>query len=109
MPGTTGDLLQLKVDLLRALAQSTRLRILEALGSVERCVREICQAIQEGQPTVSRHLALLRRGGILRARKEGLRVQYRIADEEVIHILGEVQEVLERQLRRRSLLPHGSG
>lgn len=109
MPTSSSDLLELKADLLKTLAQSTRLRILEALGSGERCVGEICREIQQDQPTVSRHLALLRRSGLLAARKQGLKVVYRIADEEVMRILGEVQEVLERQLHRRSSLPRRSG
>jgi ArsR family transcriptional regulator len=99
MPSSTGDLLELKADLLRALGQRTRLRILEALGSGEQCVGEICRQIQQDQPTVSRHLCLLRRSGLLVARKQGLKVVYRIADEGVMHILGEVQVVLDRQLR----------
>jgi ArsR family transcriptional regulator len=109
MPGTTGDLLELKAELLRALAQPTRLRILETLGSGERCVGEISRQIQQDQPTVSRHLGLLRRSGLLVARKQGLKVLYRIADGEVMRILGQMQEVLERQLRRRPLLSHRSG
>jgi ArsR family transcriptional regulator len=109
MPSITGDLLELKADLLRALAQPTRLRIFEALASGERCVGEICRQIQQDQPTVSRHLGLLRRSGLLVARKQGLKVVYRIADGEVMRILGEVQEVLERQLHRRSWLPRRSG
>lgn len=109
MPATTDDILVLKADLFRALGQPTRLRILEALGSAERCVGDICRHIQQDQPTVSRHLGLLRRSGLLTSRKQGLKVVYRIADREVMRILGEVQGVLERQLRRRSLLPYGSG
>ena len=73
------DVTELKANLLRALAQPTGLRMLEMLGTGERCVGEICRQVREGQPTVSRHLARLRRSGVLRARKEGLRVLYRIA------------------------------
>lgn len=99
MPATTGNILELKADLLRALAQPTRLRILEVLRAGERCVADVCREVREGQPAVSRHLALLRRCGVLVAWKEGLRVVYRIGDEEVVRILSAIERILKRRLR----------
>jgi ArsR family transcriptional regulator len=93
------DILELKADLLRAFAQPTRLKILTLLRTGERHVGDICRALQEGQPTVSRHLAVLHRSGVVSARKEGLRVLYRIGDEEVVAILNAIDRMLERQLR----------
>jgi ArsR family transcriptional regulator len=70
--------------LLRALADCTRLRILALLLDGERCVCEIRHALQVRQPQVSRHLACLRRAGLVEARRDGLWVHYglRVPDDE---------------------------
>jgi ArsR family transcriptional regulator len=64
---------------LRALADPTRLRILGLLTDGEVCVCHIYEALKIPQPKASRHLAYLRRSGLVDARKEGLWVYYRIA------------------------------
>ena len=65
--------------LCRALADETRLRILALVASGEVCVCNIHDAIGVPQPTASRHLAYLRRAGLVTTRREGLWVHYRIA------------------------------
>jgi ArsR family transcriptional regulator len=65
--------------LFKALADSTRLRILGLLQSGEICVCDIHGSLGLPQPTVSRHLAYLRRSGLVHGRKEGLWVHYRLA------------------------------
>ena len=66
--------------LFKALADRTRLRILGLLGAGEICVCHIHESLDLPQPTVSRHLAYLRRAGLVLGRKEGLWVHYRLAD-----------------------------
>ena len=66
--------------LFKALADRTRLRILGLLGGGEICVCHIHESLDLPQPTVSRHLAYLRRAGLVLGRKEGLWVHYRLAD-----------------------------
>ena len=66
-------------QLFRALADDTRLRILALLASGEICVCEIHEALGLPQPTVSRHLAYLRRSGLVATRKDGLWVHYKLA------------------------------
>jgi len=68
--------------LLSVLADPTRLRILALLDEGDRCVCEIHQSLRLPQPTVSRHLAQLRRAGLVAARKDGLWVHYRRASNE---------------------------
>ena len=63
-----------------ALADATRLRILGVLADGEVCVNHIHEALRLPQPTVSRHLAHLRRAGLVRTRRDGLWVHYRLAD-----------------------------
>jgi ArsR family transcriptional regulator len=66
----------------RALADQTRLRILAMLGGGELCVCDIQQALGIPQPKASRHLAYLRRVGLVADRRQGLWVHYRLADVE---------------------------
>ena len=63
----------------RALGDPTRLRIVGLLGGGEVCVCHIYEALRIPQPKASRHLAYLRRAGLVDARRDGLWVYYRIA------------------------------
>jgi ArsR family transcriptional regulator len=65
--------------MLRALADRTRLRILNLLREQEVCVCYFVEVLQTSQPKVSRHLAYLRGAGLVAARREGLWMHYRIA------------------------------
>jgi ArsR family transcriptional regulator len=58
-------------DLFRAFADPTRLRLLNLLLEGELCVCELCDVLDEIQPKVSRHLAYLRRAGLVTVRQEG--------------------------------------
>jgi ArsR family transcriptional regulator len=68
------------IDLVfRAFSDRTRLRILNLLqGKEELCVCDIIRVIEAPQAKVSRHLAYLRRAGLVSGRKEGLWVYYRL-------------------------------
>ncbi len=63
----------------RALSDRTRLRILHLLQDGELCVCHIVAVLGSPQPTVSRHLAYLRKAGLVVARREGLWMHYRLA------------------------------
>jgi ArsR family transcriptional regulator len=65
---------------MRALADPTRLRIIGLLAHGEVCVCDIHETLGIPQPKTSRHLAYLRRAGLVSARKAGLWVHYRLAD-----------------------------
>lgn len=62
-----------------ALADPTRLRILSLLGDGEICVCHIHAGLDVPQPTASRHLAYLRKSGLVAARREGIWMHYRPA------------------------------
>jgi ArsR family transcriptional regulator len=63
----------------KALADQTRLRIIGLLRAGEICVCDIYESLALPQPTVSRHLAYLRKSGLVATRKDGLWVHYRLA------------------------------
>jgi ArsR family transcriptional regulator len=79
--------------LLRALSERVRLRLLHLMGDTELCVCFFVQALQLPQPTISRHLAYLRRAAMVVARREGLWMHYRVvtpADPQVAKVLQNV-------------------
>jgi ArsR family transcriptional regulator len=65
--------------LFAALADRTRLRLLNLMGESEVCVCYFVEVLDTPQPTISRHLAYLRRSGLVDARREGKWMHYRIA------------------------------
>src|SRR5215472_10093161 len=66
--------------LLKGLADVTRLRILGLLTTGEVCVCHIHESLKISQPKASRHLAYLRRAGLVATRRDGLWVHYRMAE-----------------------------
>jgi len=68
------------VQLFKALADETRLRILNLLAHGELCVCEIEHALEIGQSKASRHLAYLRNAGLVTDRREGPWMYYAVAD-----------------------------
>jgi ArsR family transcriptional regulator, arsenate/arsenite/antimonite-responsive transcriptional repressor len=63
----------------RAVADPTRLRLLNLLRGGERCVCELVDSLRIPQPKASRHLAYLRRAGFVSVRKDGLWAYYKLA------------------------------
>jgi ArsR family transcriptional regulator len=69
-----------ELDLLfRALADRTRLRLMNLMGADEVCVCFLVEALKLTQPKISRHLAYLRGAGLVAARREGKWMHYRLA------------------------------
>ncbi len=98
------ELLDLKANVLKALGQPTRLKILELLRNGERCVCEIFPAIKEEQSNVSRHLALMKAAGILASRKQGQMVHYRVRDPQVFKLLDGVSALLKSHVNEHKAL-----
>ena len=76
--------------LFAALADPTRLRLLNLMDGREVCVCFFVEILRQGQPKISRHLAYLRNAGVVSARREGKWMHYRIlpqADEAAASIL----------------------
>ena len=103
------ELLDLKANVLKALGQPTRLKILELLRNGERCVCEIFPAIKEEQSNVSRHLALMKAAGILASRKQGQMVHYRVRDPQVFKLLDSVSALLKAHIEERKALARHLG
>jgi ArsR family transcriptional regulator len=93
------------LDLLfRALADPTRLRLLNLIADREICVCYFVEILRISQPKVSRHLAYLRRAGIVASRREGKWIHYRLVapkDQAAASILRETLKHLKKKPEMR--------
>ena len=89
----------IKAAFLKVLAHPLRLRILELLGQGEQSVGQFAQGLSVDQPTVSRHLGILKQGGLVTTRQDGASVIYRLQNEETVRLLQQLTELLKRKLR----------
>lgn len=81
-----------------ALADNTRLRLLNLIDETEVCVCFFVEVIGTNQPKISRHLAYLRKAGIVSARRDGIWAHYRIVapkNEHAARVLRDVREWLK--------------
>jgi ArsR family transcriptional regulator len=90
--------LELKAEVLKALAQPTRLKILELLRHGERCICEIIPAINGEQSNVSRHISVMQKSNLVTTRKDGVKVMVRVKDPEIFKILDRVSVILKHQM-----------
>lgn len=79
--------------LFKALADGTRLRLLNLIGEDEVCVCFFVEVLKINQPKISRHLAYLRKAGVVSARREGKWMHYRIVEPPDSHAANIFREV----------------
>ncbi len=80
------------------MASPNRLELLETLAQGERSVERLAEATGMSIANTSHHLQVLREGGLVRSRKEGVQVIYRLSDDEIPQMLGCLRHVGERHL-----------
>lgn len=99
------ELIELRAEILKALAQPTRLKIIDFLREGERCVCEIFPAIGEEQSNTSRHLNMMLAAGVLSRRKDGLKIYYAVKHPEILEVIDIATAVVKQEIRgRHSLL-----
>ena len=82
----TPQMIELVAERFRALAEPARLHIMQALRAGERTVGELVETTGFGTANVSKHLQLLHAAGFVTRRKDGLRVYYGLAGEDVFRL-----------------------
>jgi DNA-binding transcriptional ArsR family regulator len=87
-----------KADFFRALAHPIRIRILEMLGSGDRSVQELQQALGLEQPIVSQQLAILRGKNVVTPRKLGTTVRYALSDPLITKLLSVARAIFNNHL-----------
>jgi len=85
-------------DFFRTLAHPIRIHILELLGTGDRSVRELQQALDVEQPIVSQQLAVLRRKDIVRPHNHGPKVRYALTDRSILTLLSVARQVFNHHL-----------
>ncbi len=96
--------LELKAEILKALAQPTRLKILELLRNGEKCICEIVPALNGEQSNISRHISLMQKSRLVTTRKDGVKVMVKVRDPEIFNILDKVSAILKNQMNEQRRL-----
>ena len=98
------DQTEYRAEILKALGQPTRMKIIDFLRDGERCVCEIFPAIDEEQSNTSRHLNVLLNSGILTRRKDGIKIYYAVKHPEVFEIVDLATLIMTHDITGRQRL-----
>lgn len=91
---------ELRAEVLKALANITRICIIERLKEGPQSVNELSAKIEESSSITSRHLGVLRKAGLIEDDKQGTTVLYSMATDRLSEILGSVDEVIKLNYER---------
>ena len=101
------------IEVMRALSDPNRLKLLKLLQKREMCVCEIQASLGIAQPTVSKHLKILEDAGLVGRRKEGLWVNYSLTDGDqspyAASLLGSLRHWLDDDAEVRDLIEKSKG
>ena len=87
----------LQAKLCQTLGQSVRLKLINLFKSGPQCVTSIAENIDVPQPTVSRHLTVLRSAGVLTRQRKGAEVFYEITSPKIVEVCEMMREILAEQ------------
>ena len=91
-----------RADIMKALGHPVRVLIVEALHRGERCVCELNELADIDQSNISRHLAMLKKAGIVADRREGMKVFYRLLTSCILQAFDCAVEVVRAEAKRRN-------
>lgn len=94
----------LHAEICAGLSDHNRIAILYALAESPKTVMELAETLEMPQPTISRHLKILRERGMAIAERKGASIKYILADKRIIKALDLLREVLADNLNKRSAL-----
>ena len=86
----------------KAVAEPRRIQILYALHEQPRHVTALAELLDLRQPTVSRHLSVLRHSALVTTERDGATVVYTLADSRLIEVLDMMRGILRDSLERQS-------
>lgn len=98
------EVVRMHAQVCSGLADPNRILIIYSLAEGPRNVTDIASAVELSQPTVSRHLKILRERGIVRAERDGQTINYHISDIRIIQALDLLRTTLADHLREQVLL-----
>ncbi len=94
MGGVRRPLYRMKADFFKTLGHPARIRVLELLSEREHTVAEMLPEVDVEPANLSQQLAILRRTGLVTARREGLSVTYALTSPQVAELLRVAREIL---------------
>lgn len=95
---------EIQADLCRTMSSAVRLEIVHLLREGPKRVSDIVQMTGYPQGMISRHLGVLRNGGVLKARRQGKDILYQIANPKIVNICDLMREVLIEETSLHSKL-----
>lgn len=101
------EIVRLHAQVCSGLADPNRIMIIYSLADGPHNVGEIASLVELPQPTVSRHLKILRERGIVHFAREGQTIQYMLSDRRIIQALDLLREALADQLKDQAALADG--
>ena len=103
------DVYELHAEFCKIIANSTRLKIVSALRGGEQSVGSLAKAAGSSLANVSQHLRILRDHNVLRSRKEGRTVYYRLRDPRLVEACELTRTILLGGIQERGILARRSG
>ena len=98
-----------KARVVKALAHPSRLAMIDELAKGEKCVCELQKIVGADITTVSKHLSLMRKAGLVEDRKDGLWVYYRLKVPCILRFFDCIDAVLDSNKQPQSLVACGQG
>ena len=99
------DIFDMQAQLCQSLSNAVRLKIIHTLKNAPKSVNDISAELGVSQPTISRHLAVLRTAGLLTARRKAQEVFYEITNPKVVEVCEMMRHILtEREAQQLDLL-----
>lgn len=89
----------MEVNLFKALAHPTRLKIVKQLIEGKLCVCELNEDIELSQSNLSQHLKILKDAYILIQERDGLRINYGIKNEKIIELINIVEQIVVKEIK----------
>ncbi len=91
-------LLQMQAEIAKVLANPIRLQILNRIGAGEVSYAALLSELKISKTNLSQHLAILRKGGVVSVRREGVHVHFRLAFPEIKELCAKMRDILARHL-----------
>jgi DNA-binding transcriptional ArsR family regulator len=82
-----------EVNVFKALADPTRLKILECIKNGEKCICEIIPYTKKSQPNVSQHLKVLRAAGLIEEQKKGTYLYIKVSTKQIYNVIDSVKKL----------------
>jgi DNA-binding transcriptional ArsR family regulator len=95
-------LLEMEAELFHAMGNASRLKIVYMLQNGPQCVSDLAKDMGLSQPAVSRHLAALRRPGVVIAQRHAQEVLYQLANPKIVAVCNLMREVLSERIAHSS-------